>query len=124
MSELHVVATIPARPDTSDAIRLALETLVAATRAEEGCISDDLFQAAAALHTFVTVERWVDQAAMDLHIQTPHIAAAIGAADGHWPARPRSTRWCGSTSPDATGRGAPRCSATCRNRTGGATGRR
>ena len=82
MSELHVVATIPAKPETTDAIRAALETLVAATRQEEGCISYDLYESAAAPGTFVTIERWVDQAAMDLHMQSPHIAEALAAADG------------------------------------------
>ena len=43
MSELQVVATIPAKPEAADAIREALKTLVAATRAEEGCLSYELF---------------------------------------------------------------------------------
>ena len=82
MSELHVVATIPAKPETRDAIRSALETLVSATREEEGCLAYDLYESAAAPGTFVTVERWVDQPAMDLHMQSPHIADALAAADG------------------------------------------
>ena len=79
---LHVVATIPAKAEATDAIRDALSTLVEATRQEEGCISYDLYESGAAPGVFVTVEEWTDQAALDAHMQTPHIAAALGAAEG------------------------------------------
>lgn len=82
MSELNVVATIPAKPEAVDAIRAALQTLVTATRAEEGCLAYDLFESGAAPGTFVTVERWTDQAALDAHLQMPHVAEALAAADG------------------------------------------
>ncbi|MBL0746673.1 putative quinol monooxygenase [Nocardioides baculatus] len=82
MSDLQVVATIPAKPEHADAIREALTTLVAATRAEEGCLAYDLFESASAPGTFVTVERWTDQAALDAHMGQPHVAAAFAAADG------------------------------------------
>ena len=82
MSELRVVATIPAKPEAVDAIRSALQALARATRDEEGCLAYDLFESAAAPGTFVTVERWTDQAALDAHLQTPHVADAFAAADG------------------------------------------
>jgi len=82
MSELHAVATIPAKPEAADAIRAALRTLAAATRDEDGCLGYDLYESGAAPGTFVTVERWVDQAALDAHLQAPHVAAAFAAADG------------------------------------------
>ncbi len=82
MSELHVVATIPAKPEAVDAIRAALQTLVAATRAEEGCLAYDLYESGAAPGTFVTIERWTDQGALDAHLQMPHVADAFAAADG------------------------------------------
>ena len=82
MSELNVVATIPAKPEAVDAIRAALQTLVTATRAEEGCLAYDLFESGAAPGTFVTLERWTDQAALDAHLQMPYVAEAFAAADG------------------------------------------
>ena len=36
----------------------------------------------AAPGTFVTVERWTDQAALDAHMTQPHVAAAFAAAEG------------------------------------------
>ena len=68
MPELQVVATIPAKPEHADAIREALTTLVAATREEEGCLAYDLFESSSAPGTFVTVERWTDQAALDAYL--------------------------------------------------------
>ncbi len=82
MSELQVVATIPAKPEAADAIREALKTLVAATLEEQGCLAYELFESASAPGTFVTVERWVDSAALDAHMAMPHVAAAFAAADG------------------------------------------
>ena len=80
MSDLQVVATIPAKPEHADAIREALKTLVAATLAEEGCLAYDLFESGSTPGTFVTVERWTDTAALDAHMATPHVAAAFAAA--------------------------------------------
>lgn len=82
MSELQVVATIPAKPEAADAIREALKALVAATLEEEGCLAYDLFESGSAPGTFVTVERWTDSAALDAHMAMPHVAAAFAAADG------------------------------------------
>ena len=83
MSELHVVATLPAKPESVDAMREALLTLVAETRKEEGCLSYDLYESASTPGTFVTVERWTGQDALDAHMATPHIGAAIAASEGH-----------------------------------------
>lgn len=83
MSELHAVATIPASPGSEDAIRTVLATLADATLAEDGCLSYDLYESAAAPGTFVTMERWTDQAALEAHLAAPHVAAAFAAAEGH-----------------------------------------
>ncbi len=82
MSELQVVATIPAKPEAAAAVREALATLAEATRAEMGCLAYDLFESASAPGTFVTVERWTDSAALDAHMGMPHVAAAFAAAEG------------------------------------------
>ena len=70
MSDLQVIATIPARPESAAVVREALTTLAEATRAEEGCVAYDLFESASAPGTFVTVERWRD-AARTLAISSP-----------------------------------------------------
>ncbi len=79
MADLHAIALIPGKPEAADAVREALSTLAAATRQEEGCVSYDLSESKAVPGTFVTVEVWKDQASLDAHMETPHIAAAFAA---------------------------------------------
>lgn len=80
MSELNVVATIPVKAEHVETIRGALSELATATREESGCLAYDLYESAAAPGVFVTVERWTDQAALDAHMHTPHVAAAFATA--------------------------------------------
>ncbi len=82
MSELHVVAVIPIKAEHVDAVAPALSELAAATREEPGCLAYDLFESTVAPGVFITVERWTDQAAVDAHMQSPHVAAAFAAAEG------------------------------------------
>ena len=77
MSDLRVVATIPVKPESVEALRPALNALADATRAEEGCLSYDLFESAAAPGYFVTVEEWRS------HMKSEHVGAAISAAAEH-----------------------------------------
>jgi quinol monooxygenase YgiN len=55
--------------------RAAAATMIAATRAEAGCIlyafAEDLVEAGLVRIS----ERWRDQAAVDAHLKTPHMAA-------------------------------------------------
>ncbi|QYJ03714.1 antibiotic biosynthesis monooxygenase [Nocardioides panacisoli] len=81
MSEIHVVATIPIKPEAVEEARSALESLIVATRQEPGVVSYDLYESASAPSTFVMVERYRDQAALDEHMASPHLAAAFAAAE-------------------------------------------
>ncbi|MBA3982594.1 MAG: antibiotic biosynthesis monooxygenase [Acidimicrobiia bacterium] len=83
MSDLNVVAVITATSGSESEVREALTELVTATRTEAGCRSYELFESASAPGTFVTIERFEDQAAMDAHMQSDHIAAAFAAAGEH-----------------------------------------
>lgn len=78
MATLRVVARIPARPDTVDAVKAVLLTLIAPTRAESGCIRYELLQNHEDPTDFTFVEEWSGDAALQAHMGTPHIAAALG----------------------------------------------
>lgn len=80
MSDLSVVAVLIAKSGGEDAVRDALSALVAPTREEEGCLSYELYESAAAAGTFVTLERWRAQADLDAHLQTAHVQQALVAA--------------------------------------------
>jgi quinol monooxygenase YgiN len=74
---LKVVALIPTKPEAAEAIRAGLTELVAATRTEEGCIAYDAAESAATPGLWITTEEWRDQAALDAHMTTPHLAKAF-----------------------------------------------
>jgi len=77
---LHVVAVIPIDPARAEEAAPVLASLATATRDEEGCLAYDVFESASTPGTFVTVEEWTDQSALDGHLSQPHTASAIETA--------------------------------------------
>lgn len=77
---IGTVAVIAGKPGTGDQLEAALRELAAATHGEEGCVLYSLQRGVAEPDTFVTVEKWRSQDDLDAHMQTPHIAAALGTA--------------------------------------------
>lgn len=77
MPTLHVVAHLPAKPDQIDATRALLESLVAPTHAEDGCIRYELFLNNADPADFTFIEEWTDDAALDAHLASPHLTDAL-----------------------------------------------
>ncbi len=77
---VHAFATLVARPDTVEATRQALSSLVAPTRAEPGCEHYALFQSDDEPTRFQTVERWADAEAVQAHLASDHVQAAFAAA--------------------------------------------
>jgi len=61
-------------PSMVDVVRPAMETMVKGSRAEEGCIEYayalDVFDAGLVR----VIEKWRDQAALEAHLRTVHIA--------------------------------------------------
>ncbi|RFA12733.1 antibiotic biosynthesis monooxygenase [Subtercola boreus] len=83
MPDLNVVAILKAKPGSEQIVGDALRGLVEPTRAEEGCLSYELFVSAASPTTFITIEKWRSQNDLDGHMKTPHIAEALGTAGEH-----------------------------------------
>jgi quinol monooxygenase YgiN len=77
---IRIMARITAKTESVTAVGQVLEALVLSTRKESGCISYELLHNDENPTEFVTVEAWVDQAAADLHMTTPHIAEAFAKA--------------------------------------------
>lgn len=90
---VHVIARITALPASADLMRELLVELVAQTRKEAGCLHYELFQQDVAPNVFQTVERWADAAAVDAHMASPHVAAAIAKGSGHFGAAPEILRY-------------------------------
>ncbi|RFA09434.1 antibiotic biosynthesis monooxygenase [Subtercola boreus] len=83
MPDLNVVAILKAKPGSEQIVGDALRALVEPTRAEEGCLSYELFVSAANPSTFITIEKWRSGDDLDGHMKTPHIATALGIASEH-----------------------------------------
>ena len=90
---VHVMARITAQPASADAMREILVELVAHTRNEPGCLNYELFEQDGVAHVFQTVERWIDSAAADAHMATPHVAQAIARGGAHFGAPPEIVRF-------------------------------
>jgi quinol monooxygenase YgiN len=78
MAELTVIARLKARPGKEAELEQALRAAVAPTHEEPGCLRYALHRSTDDPATFLLVERWVSKAALDQHMETPHLKALRG----------------------------------------------
>jgi quinol monooxygenase YgiN len=69
---VFVVTHIDVPPPNKDACIALVETQVAASRKDPGCVRFEVFQQADRPNHFSVVEAWSDRAAFDAHIVTAH----------------------------------------------------
>ena len=82
-------AQLKIKADQVEAFVAAAKDVIAASRAEPGCVSYTLYQDPYEPTVFFFFEQWKDQSAIDFHFGTPHFKAfgdklkdmADGAAD-------------------------------------------
>ena len=72
---LTIVAHIHAEPDHIEAVKTALQNLVAPTRAEAGCLQYDLHQDNAEPAHFMFFENWTSRDTWQDHMGSDHIKA-------------------------------------------------
>lgn len=77
MKTVTVVATFEARPGRETELRAALLGLVAPTRLEAGCLNYDLHTLPDNPARFLFHENWTTKAALETHLQSPHIQALL-----------------------------------------------
>lgn len=72
--ELKIVAEIYLKPDAFKSMKPIFEKVIAGSQAEEGCIYYDLHSDVSDTTNtkFMMLEVWKDQAAIDIHNETPH----------------------------------------------------
>lgn len=78
--KIHVVARLTARPETAAALQTVLLSLIEPARQEQGCLCYVLLQNAADSADFTFIEEWADTAALEAHLLTPHLQAALAQA--------------------------------------------
>ena len=69
-------------PEMMPKFREAGATMIAATNAEDGCIHYTFAEDVADPGLVLVSERWRDQAAIDAHAASAHMAAFMGAMGG------------------------------------------
>ena len=70
-----------AAPGRDAELESRLSALVAPSRAEPGCVRYELYRNAETPGEFMFCEAFVDQAALDAHIATPHFQAFAAAKE-------------------------------------------
>ena len=78
---ITVVATFQAKPCKAEELKRALISLVAPTRKEAGCLNYDLHQSPDDPGKFLFHENWTTKAALDAHLQMPHIQVLLPRMD-------------------------------------------
>jgi quinol monooxygenase YgiN len=74
---VHVLARFTAMAGKEQTLKAVLTALVPPTRRELGCYQYDLLVDANDPRQFCFVERWDDAAALDQHLETPHLKKAL-----------------------------------------------
>lgn len=77
---LVVIATLTGKSDKREELAAALSTAAAASRGDAGCLSYGFHRDLENPDTYVSVEVWEDQACLDAHFTTPHIADLFAVA--------------------------------------------
>lgn len=72
---LVIAGTIRVPPGRLEAFRPHMRAMLAASRAEDGCLEYAYAEDVAEPGLIRVFEVWRDQAAIDAHFQTPHLAA-------------------------------------------------
>jgi quinol monooxygenase YgiN len=79
---VRVIAHFNARPETAAEVRQVVTGFIAPTRKEDGCVSYVLMQNDADPLEFTFVEEWTSNAALDAHLQTPHLTQGAAKLAG------------------------------------------
>ena len=70
-----LAGTFRVPPENLDALKPHMRAVIAASRAEDGCLAYAFGLDLADAGLVQVFERWRDQAALDAHFQSPHMAA-------------------------------------------------
>ncbi len=79
---LNVVAIIDAKPEYVTVVENALRDMLEPTRAEQGCLQYELNRDLDNPTRMIMIERWTNEAALERHTTTPHMARLRRAMDG------------------------------------------
>ena len=89
---LTLIAEDFIEPKDIDKVLPLYRELIEKTREEKGCLSYDLHHDLKEPGHFVFIEEWVDEAAVDFHVETPHFKRLVPLIDAYQIKNNRYTR--------------------------------
>jgi quinol monooxygenase YgiN len=75
--ELFIFARFRAKEGQEGAVAMELRATAAATRPEPGCLAMALFRSVRDPRLFWLHSRWLDEAAFEIHVGLPRVAAFV-----------------------------------------------
>jgi len=81
-SRLNIVAHVQAAPGEESMVRRVLESYVAPTRLEDGCLRYDLFSDNDDASKFTFIEEWTDLESLAAHAKSPHLTKGRALLEG------------------------------------------
>ena len=75
------IAKFKAKSGQEARLKNELQNLVAPTRKEQGCMLFDWYQSADNEGVFFFFEKWTNRAALDKHLEAPHVKRFLGLLD-------------------------------------------
>ena len=78
--QVTVVVRIKAKPGTKAEVKQALLSLLAPTRAEDGCLNFDMHESPDDDSLFLFHENWTSEEALNTHLQAAHLRKWIDRA--------------------------------------------
>ena len=73
MTQVTIIGTVIAKPETREELHCLLSKQVIPTRREDGCINYEFHVDAKDSCCFVFYENWGSQADLDAHLKMPHL---------------------------------------------------
>jgi quinol monooxygenase YgiN len=78
---LHFIVRLEPLPGKEATLRDELLRVNAASRAESGCLSIDVFESVREPFVFAIHSEWADEASFELHATLPHTVRFLAAAE-------------------------------------------
>lgn len=86
-NQMMIIAKVSIKPENVEDFITAAQTIIKSSNEEEGCIEYQLFQNPYDPSSFVFVEKYVNQAAIDFHFSQNYFKE-FGTTIGGWTASP------------------------------------
>ncbi|MDZ8055277.1 MAG: putative quinol monooxygenase [Aulosira sp. ZfuVER01] len=90
---IRIVARVIALPDKVEALKAVLLELIEPTRQEAGAIKYELLQNQEDPTDFTFIEEWTSNAALNIHLNSPHVQEALAKVEGLVAATPEVRRY-------------------------------